>query len=404
MHRIDIFFAYQFNSVTISRIDRDAAIGKGVQAVETELQQTHSPLELKWKIVDLDSGDFLKTQIEDLILNSGIFVADISENNPNVMFELGMAYALSRMQELPIVLLCHKDKDISDIPSDLSGVYVEKYESEYFQVILQKELKKACIRFIQSTELIRSRQLTKLGFWGLQAGTDVDIVCSEIPEDELPEYADPHDRDYLRYARFADLDSLIHIKTHLASIFPMIRFRDFTASEHKSTEYKSLIVIGGPAWNKRFKILQESLPVQFVDLPEEIDDILVFREGYECSDVKLRPIESEGGKIDRDVSLVCRMTDVSGRTQFLFGGSLTHGVLGACKGFLSMNVGVKNVEYVEDAVGRDDFLVIYYSNYIEHEVMCPSFEIDEPLALFRRQRNSGSQFTLLRSRLPHGRG
>jgi hypothetical protein len=50
-------------------------------------------------------------------------------------------------------------------------------------------------------------------FWRLTPQCGVDIVCSEIPEDERPYFASPDDRNYLRYAKFADLDSLIFVKT-----------------------------------------------------------------------------------------------------------------------------------------------------------------------------------------------
>jgi hypothetical protein len=58
----------------------------------------------------------------------------------------------------------------------------------------------------------RDWRATLRRFWRLSAHTHVDIVCSEIPESERPTFASPHDRNYLRYAKFADLDTLIYVR------------------------------------------------------------------------------------------------------------------------------------------------------------------------------------------------
>jgi hypothetical protein len=69
-------------------------------------------------------------------------------------------------------------------------------------------------------------------FWCLSDRSRVDIVCSEIPKSELPEYASPIDRNYLRYAKFADLDTLIYLRTRFAQLSPNVTVRDFAPSEY----------------------------------------------------------------------------------------------------------------------------------------------------------------------------
>jgi hypothetical protein len=59
-------------------------------------------------------------------------------------------------------------------------------------------------------------------FLQLPPGGRVDIVCSEIPPEERPAYAEPSDRNYLRYAKFADLDSLIYVRSQLAQTWPTL--------------------------------------------------------------------------------------------------------------------------------------------------------------------------------------
>src|SRR5439155_5995245 len=90
-------------------------------------------------------------------------------------------------------------------------------------------------------------------FWGLSDTSRVDIVCSEIPEGERPEFASPHHRNYLRYAKFADLDSLFYVRTRLTQACPGVTIRDFSPSEHYDVDTDRLVVIGGPRWNAKYR-------------------------------------------------------------------------------------------------------------------------------------------------------
>ena len=91
-----------------------------------------------------------------------------------------------------------------------------------------------------------SWQIALRRFWRVPRRSRMDIVCSEIPEEELPPFAFPTDRNYLRYAKFADLDSFVYARTRLTQIGPDIHMRDFTPSEYRDTEADLLLVIGGP--------------------------------------------------------------------------------------------------------------------------------------------------------------
>ena len=61
------------------------------------------------------------TQIWHLIQQSQIGLADLSDRNPNVMYELGLAHALGK----PALLLT---RDIEDVPFDLRHLRIIKYD------------------------------------------------------------------------------------------------------------------------------------------------------------------------------------------------------------------------------------------------------------------------------------
>lgn len=181
-------------------------------------------------------------------------------------------------------------------------------------------------------------------FWRLGRRATVDVVCSEIPEDERPYFADPRDRNYLRYAKFADLDSLIYVRTRIAQLFPGIAVRDFAPSEHFDANADALIVIGGPPWNATFREFQARLPFHFEPRPLGEDDPLIL---HGLNDRAFAPRWAPTGTLRSDVALFVRLTLEDGPLVFLLGGCLTHGVLGAAKGFLDPRVAPSNIDLVE---------------------------------------------------------
>jgi len=69
-----------------------------------------------------DSGPILQQIVED-IHRADVVVADLTNNNPNVLFEIGVAYQLKNIGQ--VVLLTQRD---GDVPFDLQGHRYLKYE------------------------------------------------------------------------------------------------------------------------------------------------------------------------------------------------------------------------------------------------------------------------------------
>jgi hypothetical protein len=192
-------------------------------------------------------------------------------------------------------------------------------------------------------------------FWHLSGDTSVDIVCSEIPDEERPDFASPIDRNYLRYAKFADLDSLVYTRTRLVQALPNVSIRDFSPSEYYGGEADTLVIIGGPPWNAKFREFLPQLPFHFEPHPLGEDDPLV----VPClDDRRLGPSWTVESALLSDVAVFVRLTLLQGTTVFLLGGCLTLGVLGAAKCFLHEGRGAANVRYVTDLVGERDFVLV----------------------------------------------
>jgi hypothetical protein len=221
-------------------------------------------------------------------------------------------------------------------------------------------------------------------FWGLSADSRVDIVCSEIPEDERPYFASPQDRNYLRYAKFADLDSLIYVRTRISQLFPSVAVRDFSPSEYFGADTDALIVIGGPPWNAKYREFMPQLPFYFESHPLGEDDPLIVPL---LGNLSLGPCWTPDSELLQDVAVFTRLTLAQGTRVFLLAGCLTLGVLGAAKCFLQGSRGADNARYMSENVGDQDFVLISEVRRIGGIADMADLTSSKPLGLLVRRAN-----------------
>ncbi|WP_083933905.1 hypothetical protein [Sciscionella marina] len=231
-----------------------------------------------------------------------------------------------------------------------------------------------------------SRDGTKQ-FWGLHPSARIDVVCSEIPADERPEYAAAEDRNYLRYAKFADLDTLIYLRTRFAQLEPEATVRDFAPSEHYATESDVLVVVGGPPWNAKYRSFLPQLPFHFE--PHELgeDDPLVVPQ----IEMALGPKWGHRGALLEDLAVLTRLTLAQGTTVFLLGGCLTLGVLGAAYCLLEGNRGERSTQYLTDRVGEADFVLVTEARRVGGITDVADLNDVEPLLILTRHHNEPFQ-------------
>lgn len=220
-------------------------------------------------------------------------------------------------------------------------------------------------------------------FWKLGESARIDIVCSEIPEDERPEYASPEDRNYLRYAKFADLDSLIYLRTRFAQLSPTTTVRDFAPSEYFDTQTDALVVVGGPPWNAKYREFLPELPFHFEPHPLGEDDPLIV---HPLGGRTLGPRWTERGDLLADIAVFTRLT-LARVTVFLLGGCLTLGVLGAARCFLDGQRGARGVHYVNQLVGDRDFVMVTEARRIGGLTDVADLTTTEPLLVLARANN-----------------
>lgn len=221
-------------------------------------------------------------------------------------------------------------------------------------------------------------------FWRLSNGSRVDVVCSEIPGKELPDYASPSDRNYLRYAKFADLDTLMYVRTRFAQLAPTVTIRDFAPSEYYDTQADVLVVVGGPPWNAKYREFLPQLPFYFEPHPLGEDDPLVVPS---LKGLTLGPRWTERQELLEDLAVFTRLTLAQGTTVFLLGGCLTLGVLGAAHCLLEAERGARSVRYVTEQVGGADFVLVTEARRIGGITDVADLTVVNPLLLLARRNN-----------------
>lgn len=90
---------------------------------------------------DISRQDIIMSNIFDGIAKSEIVVVDITGNNPNVFYELGIAHSLRARQSIIIIT---QDEDVSRSPFDIRHWSILKYninEIEAFKTNLKKKIK-----------------------------------------------------------------------------------------------------------------------------------------------------------------------------------------------------------------------------------------------------------------------
>ena len=142
-----IFMAYQFSASRISKTEREQAIARAVVEANATLHEKGLSFTVSWQSLDLESWPPVGPQILDAISQSAIFLADVSELNANVLFELGFAVGLRRrLGCLPISIIAHEEFDFRSLPTDLLGGYVARYTELTFQSVVENLVRKAVLQ------------------------------------------------------------------------------------------------------------------------------------------------------------------------------------------------------------------------------------------------------------------
>jgi len=216
--------------------------------------------------------------------------------------------------------------------------------------------------------------------WQLPDPGPANIVCSQLPADELSPLADPANANYTELLRYADLDALVELHGHIRAENPAmdVFFRASTAVKPDDLT-SHLILVGGIAWNEITARLSEMvrLPVrQISDLSLlESGEFFVTEEGGK--ERRFLPKWRDGDTVlDEDVGLLARVPNPlnSGSTLTICNGIHSRGVYGAVRSLTHDKLREANERYIATHFGSSrSFIILMSVKVIEGETMTPDF-------------------------------
>jgi transcriptional regulator with XRE-family HTH domain len=224
--------------------------------------------------------------------------------------------------------------------------------------------KPARIRFEQlRTELLKLRESAEQEakrektdpdtpvLWHHDRSEKMLVVAPELPSGEQTSYAHSNSPNYVRLARYGDLDAFFDMYNALTRM----GYHDLS---HRSAQEpgidleRNLVLIGGPAWNELTRTFMShlDLPIKQNLSAEGQPDVFTTSNGSSAEPTLLH----DSGHVIEDVGLFVRATNPTNPDTdvTICSGIFTHGVLGAVHSFTNPKVAGENVEVIRERLGQ----------------------------------------------------
>jgi hypothetical protein len=120
-----VFLGYQFRSYMYPQVELLNAVQQAVTLANGDLLQ--SGISLRLERVGAEEGIHIQCEICQTIRRAEVCLFEVSDHNPNVLFELGLAVGKE------VILL--KSLKSAQLPSDLAGIKYLAYDPERWDVL-----------------------------------------------------------------------------------------------------------------------------------------------------------------------------------------------------------------------------------------------------------------------------
>lgn len=347
---LQVFLGYQFEPAAGYYISDELVqmCDDVIARVESEIGELIGRRVRIELVTDLGTEhDLLRTQLVHDVSASHVLIAEVSERNPNVFFEAGLALG----RNIPIIILRHRRAPA--LPSDLSGTFEVRYEDvgdadQDLGARLRVQLANVAERLIGQEKDRRLRI-----WWATEKGSSsISLICSVLPEDLRSKFSTPSSDEYIHSDKLGDKDALLEVFEGLHTSHHFERISVIAATDASNEAWsQSTFLIGGPDFNEISARVLKLLRPPFVFGSDDEDEPLIT-----CS------ITGDSWTIETDETTSIPSTDyamilvgpnvLEPQTR-LFGafGLGTLGVVGACR--LILAVGDENSGMSDDLLKTD---------------------------------------------------
>jgi hypothetical protein len=378
---INIFVGYQI----ISQFHSAEEIKDVMCNYVSPLVKTKLGISIAFKFGDkFETGQYLFTQVENAIHKSEIAIFDISENNQNVLIEIGMAYG---EKKFTILLKNNASKKDFEIPSDITAfIYLQYNKME--QIV--EDI------FLAIENYINNHTHSHFYFkeiWDFDYNDIVYIVCPELQKPE--ERQNPELNEFLYLAKYGDIDSFLVLFSSISKLHPNVNLKFCTGREFNlipgNPHSENLILIGGPDYNEITRYYSEKksiTPYEFVEKNEDCEELGIKCPKSGITYFSLFDKESDLKCIE-DYGYFIKTKNPGNHNKkiFMINGIHTYGVYGASKCFSlhehnENEIAKNNCKAIIHTLGNNScFAALFKVSCVSNKIEIPTINELDILAL-----------------------
>ena len=294
----------------------------------------------------MEPGRILRDEIHRKIRASDVAVVDISDNNPNVLYELGYMDALGKYP--PILLKSNREKEKYEVPSDINNkIYLPYDHIDDMETPLADALEKQVTGILDAPP---GPNEVRMLWYGKEART-VHVIAPRSQQET--EFARTESPNYDRFHKFGDKTAVWETLVLLARLYPGADVRVHVADEfdmESEMRRDNLVVIGGPGFgndgNRVCRTISQRMKSR-VSYARDYETMLV-GEG------RLRATY-KGRRMTQDYGYFARLSNPYNPDSaiVLVHGIHTLGVLGAARAFSDDAACRDNIEWALGELGSD---------------------------------------------------
>jgi transcriptional regulator with XRE-family HTH domain len=206
--------------------------------------------------------------------------------------------------------------------------------------------------------------------WHHDRAAKLFVVAPELPPAERTSFADEASLNYVRLARYGDLDAFFEMFVSLTRMgYHNLSHR--SAREPGIGTARNLVLIGGPAWNPLTRTFLHLLDVPFDKHAGAGGEPSCFRMP---DGTTILPTVIGESQVVEDIGLFVRAVNPTNPDAdvTICAGIYTHGVFGAVQAFTNPRIGADNVAMVRERLGQTrSFAVLFRVKVLDGRVPTP---------------------------------
>ncbi len=336
IQKVQAVLAYQFQSACRAYTKKALldAFRAACKAAERQLKKQYERLSIQPASECSHIGFPLSEQIVKMFTTADIGVFEISDVNPNVMYEAGLLTG----RGLHPILIRNSRKSPINPPSDIAGLLVLNYASvSDLKANLAVHIAKRVRSLLQGANPLGPWMEPFHFPWFEDGGrtSPIVIVCGHVPIHEIAVLRKAKHPDLTsQIDHFTDKESLLEVTKTLSTLYPRREQRLYTSrgiSRNSSDLIYPLVILGGPDFNTFYRRIETDRDIPFRYMPSNGNDSVLVdsRTGHKYRARRRRRLPVI------DYGIYLRLSHPLNRAErlLMFSGITTLGVLGAVRAF-----------------------------------------------------------------------